>query len=72
MRPHHRFCQDGFRVLPAPRGWTTASKPRVRSAFDLDDDSASLGLAMRVVGHFELDEAKVRMIATDVGRAVVT
>ncbi len=48
-------------------------KPRVlTTAIDLDDGSASLDLAMSVVGYFELDEDKAHVIAAEVGQAVAT
>ena len=52
---------------------TLRRKPRVlTTAIDLDDGSASLDLAMSVVGYFELDEGEAHMIAAEVGRAVAT
>ncbi len=51
----------------------TDIKPRVlTTAINLDDGSASLDLAMSVVGYFELDEGKARVIATEVGKAITT
>jgi len=66
---------DGWRLAPAYdlNPVPTDIKPRVlTTAIDLDDGSASLDLAMSVVGYFELDEGKARMIAAEVGRAVAT
>ena len=66
---------DGWRLAPAYdlNPVPTDIKPRVLStAIDLDDGSASLGLAMSVVGYFELDECKARVIAAEVGQAVAT
>ena len=40
------------------------------TAIDLDDSTASLELAMSVVGYFELDEDKARVIVAEVGKAV--
>ncbi len=51
----------------------TDIKPRVlTTAVDLDDGSASLGLAMNVVGYFELNEDKAQVIAVEVGQQVAT
>jgi serine/threonine-protein kinase HipA len=48
-------------------------KPRIlTTAIDLDDGSASLDLAMSVVGYFELDKEKAHVIAAEVGQAVAT
>ena len=66
---------DGWRLTPAYdlNPVPTDIKPRVlTTAIDLDDGSASLGLAMSVVGYFELDENKAQVIAAEVGRAVAT
>ena len=64
---------DGWRLAPAYdlNPVPTDIKPRVlTTAIDLDDGSASLDLAMSVVGYFELDENKAYVIAAEVGRAV--
>ena len=46
-------------------------KPRVlATAIDLDDSTASLDLAMSVMGYFELDEEKACVIVAEVGKAV--
>jgi serine/threonine-protein kinase HipA len=51
----------------------TDIKPRVlTTAIDLDDGSASLDLALSVVGYFELDEDKAHAIIAEVGKAVKT
>ncbi|MFV1996936.1 MAG: type II toxin-antitoxin system HipA family toxin [Acidiferrobacterales bacterium] len=66
---------DGWRLAPAYdlNPVPTDIKPRVlTTAIDLDDGSASLDLAMSVVGYFELDEEKAHVIAAEVGRAVAT
>ena len=66
---------DGWRLSPAYdlNPVPTDIKPRVlTTAIDLDDGSASLDLAMSVVGYFELDEAKAHAIAAEVGQAVTT
>jgi serine/threonine-protein kinase HipA len=66
---------DGWRLAPAYdlNPVPTDIKPRIlTTAIDLDDGSASLDLAMSVVGYFELDEDKARVIAAEVGKAVTT
>ena len=66
---------DGWRLSPAYdlNPVPTDIKPRVlTTAIDLDDSSASLDLAMSVVGYFELDEEKAHVIAAEVGQAVAT
>lgn len=66
---------DGWRLAPAYdlNPVPTDIKPRVlTTAIDLDDGSASLDLAMSVVGYFELDEDKAHAIAAEVGKAVTT
>lgn len=66
---------DGWRLAPAYdlNPVPTDIKPRIlTTAIDLDDGSASLDLAMSVVGYFELDEAKAHVIAAEVGQAVAT
>ncbi len=48
-------------------------KPRVlTTAIDLDDGTASLKLALRVAGYFELGEGEAHKIAGQVGQAVAT
>jgi serine/threonine-protein kinase HipA len=75
---NHGFLHDG------PAGWRLAPaydlnpvptdlKPRVLStAIDLDDGTASLGLALEVADYFELDGREARAIAAEVGQAVAT
>ena len=66
---------DGWRLSPAYdlNPVPTDIKPRVlTTAIDLDDNSASLDLAMSVVGYFELDEEKAHVIAAEVGQSVAT
>jgi len=66
---------DGWRLAPAYdlNPVPTDIKPRVlTTAIDLDDGTASLDLAMSVVGYFELDEDKAHVIAAEVGQAVTT
>lgn len=66
---------DGWRLAPAYdlNPVPTDIKPRIlTTAIDLDDGSASLDLAMSVVGYFELDEGKARVITAEVGKAVTT
>jgi serine/threonine-protein kinase HipA len=75
---NHAFLYTG------PNGWRLAPaydlnpvptdiKPRVlTTAIDLDDGSASLDLALSVVGYFELDEDKAHAIIAEVGKAVKT
>lgn len=66
---------DGWRLAPAYdlNPVPTDIKPRIlTTAIDLDDGSASLDLAMSVVGYFELDEGKAHAIAAEVGQAVAT
>jgi serine/threonine-protein kinase HipA len=73
---NHGFLYDG------PDGWRLAPaydlnpvpvdiKPRVLStAIDLDDDKASLDLALRVASYFEWDLTQARKTAAEVGAAV--
>lgn len=66
---------DGWRLSPAYdlNPVPTDIKPRVlTTAIDLDDNSASLELAMSVVGYFELDAEKAHVIAAAVGQSVAT
>ncbi len=66
---------DGWRLSPAYdlNPVPMDIKPRIlTTTIDLDDGSASLGLAMSVVGYFELEEDKAQVIAAEVGRAVAT
>lgn len=73
---NHGFLYEG------PEGWRlspaydlnpvpTDIKPRILStAINEEDATASLALAMEVAGYFELDAAKARAIAADVGKVV--
>lgn len=64
---------DGWRLSPAYdlNPVPTDIKPRVlATAIDLDDGTASLDLALKLAGYFELEDAEARKIATEVGRAV--
>ena len=66
---------DGWRLAPAYdlNPVPTDIRPRIlTTAIDLDDGTASLDLAMRVTGYFELDEGKAKTIAGEVGQAVAT
>jgi serine/threonine-protein kinase HipA len=66
---------DGWRLAPAYdlNPVPTDIKPRVlTTAIDLDNGSASLDLAMSVVGYFELDKEKAHVISAEVGQAVAT
>lgn len=48
-------------------------KPRIlTTAIDLDDDTASLKLALDVAGYFELSPEEAREIVAEVGKAVST
>ena len=77
LRNHAFLCAgpDGWRLAPAYdlNPVPTDIKPRIlTTAIDLDDGTASLDLAMSVVGYFELDEGEAKTIAAEVGRAVAT
>jgi serine/threonine-protein kinase HipA len=64
---------DGWRLSPAYdlNPVPTDIKPRIlTTTINEDDGTASLPLAMSVAGYFELDTAKAREIATQVGKAV--
>jgi len=66
---------DGWRLAPAYdlNPVPTDIKPRIlTTAIDLDDGSAFMHLVMSVVGYFELDEGKARVVAAEVGKAVTT
>jgi len=75
---NHAFLYTG------PTGWRLAPaydlnpvpadiRPRVlTTSIDFNDGSASLELAMSVMGYFELNEDKACTIAAEVGRAVAT
>jgi serine/threonine-protein kinase HipA len=65
--------QEGWRLLPAYdlNPVPVDIKPRVlTTAISEDDNTASLPLALEVAGYFDLDDAKARQIAAEVGRAV--
>ncbi len=65
--------QEGWRLSPAYdlNPVPTDIKPRILStAINEDDGTASLVLAMEVAEYFELDGAKARQIAAEVGKAV--
>lgn len=73
----------GF-LYAGPQGWRlspaydlnpvpTDIKPRILStAITEDDSTASFALAMEVAGYFELEDAKAREVAAQVGQAVST
>lgn len=64
---------DGWRLAPAYdlNPVPTDIKPRVlTTAIDLDDDTASLDLALSVADYFLLTDDQARAIAGEVGRAV--
>ena len=73
----------GF-LYAGPQGWRlspaydlnpvpTDIKPRILStAITEDDSTASFALAMEVAGYFELEDAKAREVAAQVGHAVST
>ena len=64
---------DGWRLSPAYdlNPVPTDIKPRIlTTAINEDDGTASLALAMSVAKYFELDSAKAREIAAQVGKAV--
>ena len=64
---------DGWRLSPAYdlNPVPVDVKPRIlTTAINEEDTTASLSLAMEVAGYFELDEAKARDIAAQVGKAV--
>ncbi len=66
---------EGWRLAPAYdlNPVPTDIRPRVlRTAIDLEDDTASLDLALRLAENFSLDSRRSREIAAEVGRAVTT
>lgn len=66
---------DGWQLAPAYdlNPVPTDIKPRVLTTkIDIDNDVASLDLAMSVVKYFELDQNKAHEIAAEVGMAVST
>jgi serine/threonine-protein kinase HipA len=65
--------QEGWRLSPAydMNPVPTDIKPRILStAINEDDNTASLALALEVAGYFDLDGAKARDIAKQVGKVV--
>ncbi len=65
--------QEGWRLSPAYdlNPVPLDIKPRIlTTAISEDDNTASLALAMEVAGYFEIDDAKARGIAAQVGKAV--
>jgi serine/threonine-protein kinase HipA len=65
--------QEGWRLSPAYdlNPVPVDIKPRIlTTAINEEDSTASLALAMEVAEYFELDEAKARKIAAEVGKAV--
>lgn len=66
--------QAGWRLSPAYdlNPVPTDIKPRILStAINEDDNTASLSIAMEVAGYFELEPAKAREIAAQVGKATL-
>jgi serine/threonine-protein kinase HipA len=64
--------QEGWRLSPAYdlNPVPTDIKPRVlATAINEEDNTASLALAMDVAGYFDLDAAKAREVAAQVGKA---
>jgi serine/threonine-protein kinase HipA len=65
--------QEGWRLSPAYdlNPVPTDIKPRILStAINEDDNTASLALAREVAGYFELDDARAREIAKQLGIVV--
>jgi serine/threonine-protein kinase HipA len=65
--------QEGWRLSPAYdlNPVPVDIKPRIlATAINLDDNTASLALAMEAARYFDLDAAKARKIAAEVGKAV--
>jgi serine/threonine-protein kinase HipA len=65
--------QEGWRLSPAYdlNPVPVDIKPRIlATAINLDDNTASLELAMEAARYFDLDAAKARKIAGEVGKAV--
>jgi len=65
--------QEGWRLSPAYdlNPVPTDIKPRIlTTAINEEDNTASLALAMEVAGYFELDDAKARKIAREVGKII--
>ena len=67
--------REGWRLSPAYdlNPVPTDIKPRVlTTAVNEDDNTASLTLALEVAGYFDLEKARAREIAAQVGKAVST
>jgi serine/threonine-protein kinase HipA len=65
--------REGWRLAPAYdlNPVPTDIKPRIlATAINEDDNTASLALALDVAGYFELDAARARKIAAEVGNVV--
>jgi serine/threonine-protein kinase HipA len=65
--------REGWRLSPAYdlNPVPTDIKPRIlATAINEDDNTASLALALEVAGYFELDAARARKIAAEVGSVV--
>ena len=65
--------QEGWRLSPAYdlNPVPTDIKPRIlATAINEEDNTASLALALEVAGYFDLDAAKAREIAAQVGKAI--
>jgi serine/threonine-protein kinase HipA len=65
--------REGWRLSPAYdlNPVPTDIKPRIlATAINEDDNTASLALALEVAGYFELDAARARKIAAEVGNVV--
>jgi serine/threonine-protein kinase HipA len=65
--------QEGWRLSPAYdlNPVPVDIKPRIlTTAINLDDNTASLALAMEAAPYFDLDDAKAKKIAAEVGKAV--
>ena len=66
---------EGWRLSPAYdlNPMPTDIKPRILStAINEEETRASLALAFEVAGYFEIDAAKARAVAAEVGKAVAT
>jgi serine/threonine-protein kinase HipA len=64
--------QEGWRLSPAYdlKPSPIDIKPRILTlAINEDDNTASIDLALAVAAYFDLDAAKARVIAADVGKA---
>ncbi len=77
LRNHGFLCAgpDGWRLAPAYDLNPVPSdiKPRIlTTAIDLENNTASLDLALEVAAYFELEVKAAREIAAEVGQAVAT